>query len=226
MPKTINSFILILLTSILLSACSTLRIDTTAYLSPSLTNTLPKDGKYFVSTSPVNPNNQLLHNEVKRKTEKLVSSKGYNLVSTLDEADWLIAFDFGLANTKTSTGAIPITTSQTSSFSTFNSDGTLTFGTYTQPSTTYYPYSETSYSHYLNAYVIDILASRKKDETIIAWQGDSFSSGNSSDLRLVLDFLLVTTFEHFGTDTKKQLKRTMSLNDPQVIELQNSITGN
>ena len=57
----------------------------------------------------------------------------------------------------------------------------------------------------------------------IIWMGKTVSSGRSSDLREVIDYLLVGTFRYFGQDTGKQQKIKIGSGASEVEELNKAI---
>ena len=56
------------------------------------------------------------------------------------------------------------------------------------------------------------------------WVGDAKSLGASSDLRVVLDYLLVADFQEFGKNTGKAITVDLKQNDPAVYSL-HPLTG-
>jgi len=51
------------------------------------------------------------------------------------------------------------------------------------------------------------------------WVGETISSGSSSDLRKVIDYLIVATFEHLGIDTGGQKTHRILRTDDRVDKL-------
>lgn len=106
----------------------------------------------------------------------------------------------------------------------YTSTGQWATGTTYHPgSITYIPYSYTYFTRYLVVNLYERgrwLSSKEKDlSDAIAWRATTISQGSSSDLRSVIDYLLVATFEEFGKDTGKRKRRTFREGDRRVREL-------
>jgi|GEM_PF-1196006 len=198
-------------------------VKTNAYLSPNLTNTPSPNEKYLVFSAPEKVENPFLEEEVKFKIEKLLSARGYNLVQSLDEADWVVSFGYGITGGETSTTSVPWQTNQSGNFSVYGSGGYAS-GSYTQPSTIYIPITRTTYGRFLSVSLIDWIESKKQQKIITTWKGDSHSVGSSSDLRDVLNYLLIQTFQNFCVDTGKEISNDYYSSDPRVKKLQNNST--
>lgn len=218
-----KTFPLILCFLFLNLGCSAIQVKTTGYLNPSNENLFSKNDKYFVSASE-KAENPFLEAEVKFKIEKLLYDTGYTVVPSLNEVDWVISYSYGRAGDTSSTAMFPLTTTTTETFSTYGMDGTYTFGTYTQPSTTYIPVTSTTYGHFLAVSLINHIESKKQQKIVTAWRSESYSQGESSDLRSVLNYLLVETFQYFGFDTGKEISHSLYPSDPRVKILQNNYT--
>lgn len=54
---------------------------------------------------------------------------------------------------------------------------------------------------------------------IQVWQGRTVSSGESSDFRSIINYLLVAVFEHFGRDTRGEVTRAIGNNDKEAFSL-------
>jgi hypothetical protein len=50
----------------------------------------------------------------------------------------------------------------------------------------------------------------------LAWRAKTVSAGSSSDLRSVIDYLIVGTFQHFGEDTGERQRHTLFENNGEV----------
>lgn len=63
---------------------------------------------------------------------------------------------------------------------------------------------------------------RKHKKLDQVWEGSAESSGENSDLREVMDYLLVQAFAQFGKNISKTMHTTMNGNDKDVEKLRNS----
>ena len=94
---------------------------------------------------------------------------------------------------------------------------------YSSKGVTSRPYSYTSFTRYLGVNLYEKgrwLASEVDDlADAIVWRATTTSAGSSADLRSVVDYLLVTTFDHFGKDTGKRIRKTLYEGDNRVRQL-------
>ncbi len=101
---------------------------------------------------------------------------------------------------------------------TFNSYGGFPYSTIRTPGyTTYVPYSYTVYTRWLKLSLFDSSFIEHKVDPL--WIGTITSSGRSSDLREVLNYMLVCAFDHFGENTKKQIITELPADDKRVKAL-------
>lgn len=155
--------------------------------------------------------NPLLEKEVSSKISKLLEDKGFPQASA-EEADFHIVYWYLIEQGPLHTDSIPINQSI------FFYDpyiGTWSFN----PVTTYQTYSVQHYTRSLSVRVIDAHKSRDSNQAEVIWAADTVSEGGSRDLREILNYLLVATFNYFGQDTGKQVRLKLTPKDPQVIQL-------
>jgi len=110
----------------------------------------------------------------------------------------------------------------------YTNTGQWATGTTYQPGTTsYVPYSYTYFTRFLGISLYEKqrwLASEQDDlGDAIVWRATTTSAGRSSDLRSVVDYLLVTTFDHFGEDTGKRKRKTLFQGDSRVRQLRKGV---
>jgi hypothetical protein len=61
---------------------------------------------------------------------------------------------------------------------------------------------------------------RETGKSRTVWVGEARSTGGSSDLRQVLNPMLVAVFEQFGRNTAKALPIILKQNDPRVRDME------
>jgi hypothetical protein len=164
-----------------------------------------------------------LEAEVGRKIESILAEKGYSVASALD-CDYVLSAFFAIDDGHTAVGARPV----------FHPGGTATTNVYTSrgdwatattnlPGTTSYaPYSYTYYTRYLGATLYERASwtsTQGPNPETAVWSSHVFSSGRSHDLRSVVDYLLVATFDWFGRDSGKQISRSFAERDGRVKAL-------
>ena len=79
--------------------------------------------------------------------------------------------------------------------------------------------SATLYDRWLLIKVVEGSAYRTQKTSPPVWVGEARSVGASSDLRLVLNYLLVADFKEFGKNTGKAVTVEIDANNPEVYSL-------
>jgi hypothetical protein len=161
--------------------------------------------------------NPMLEEEVSRKFEHLLRSKGFAIAS-FDQADLVVVTSYGIGSGQQVGVAQPVfvpggrTTIKNptgGTVATVNTPGTLN----------YVPTTRTEYERWLVISVADGRHGRATGEVKLMWQGETTSSGSNADLREVLNVLLLATVDEFGRNTGRAVRRTISEGNPQVQEL-------
>ena len=83
------------------------------------------------------------------------------------------------------------------------------------------PYSQTIFSHWLTLYLYD--APKAEVASVPPkplWIGEITSSDASSDLRKIINPMLVAAFEHFGENTRERIRDVIAQTDPRVRQLE------
>ncbi len=168
--------------------------------------------------------NPIFHSEVKRKIKTLLVSKGFTVCSP-ESADYQLLFGYGMDSGRTIQGTRMV--HEPSQFVTIrrsNSKGGHSYSTIHVPGSTYsVPYSHTVFSHWLTLYLYDV--SQAEEASVPSsplWIGEISSSDSSSDLREIINPMLVAAFEHFGENTHKRIREIIARADPRINQLQNN----
>ena len=189
-----------------LGCAASYSVGVNGYSSTGQTLQIPHGSSIFVVTDSNVPN-PILEKEVGTKIEKLLTKKGYNIET--DKANYYLLFDYGIDSGRTVTDTIPI----------YHPSA---YGEYPFPTvrlhayTTYMPYSAAIYTRWLILRLIggkDYIISQKAEPL---WIGEITSAGMSSDLRELINYMLVAAFEHFGEDTGRQVTDVILKNDERV----------
>ncbi len=154
-----------------------------------------------------NTPNPILEEEIGMKIKKLLSKKGYSIGT--DEANYYLLFDYGMNSGQTVTDTIPIYHPGGYSHYPYSSF-------YRHGYTSYMPYSTVIYTRWLVLRLIDGKAYRTSKESKPLWIGEVMSAGPSSDLRELINYLLIAAFEHFGEDTGKRVNELFLEDDERV----------
>ena len=154
-----------------------------------------------------NAANPILQREVMVKIETLLKEKGYGVKA--DPADYHLLFRYGIDSGRAVTGVMPIWQSG------FYCDYSYGHG-HRHGYITHVPYSEVVYTRWLVLRLFDGEAYRASKETEPLWIGEIASAGMDSDLRELINYMLIVGFEHFGQDTGKMISEAISKDDERV----------
>lgn len=166
--------------------------------------------------NPQNPN-PLLDEEVRAKLAGALQARGYSVVG-FEDADLYILADVGIGMPReVATVARVWTPDQTT---TVKDALGREVGSLSTPGTASAVRSSAQvFDRWLNIVAIDGGAFRATKEVRVAWQGEARSSGSSSDLRFVANFMLVPMAEYFGRSSDREVSYTMSEADERVLAM-------
>ena len=156
-----------------------------------------------------NATNPILEKEIGMKIQKLLKEKGYRIDS--DEADYYLLFDYAMSHGQSVTNAYPIYHAGVY----YNYP--YSYG-YSHDYTTYIPYSTVVYTRWLELRLIDSKAYKANQKARPLWIGEATSAGRSSDLRGLINYLLIAALEHFGQDTGKRVN-VLFVEDDERLKL-------
>lgn len=213
-----------------LRGCTRYQIGVTTYLSHDLPFPPVDPSTRIAIVTESDPDEPLLEAEVKRKIEALVRGRGFE-VADRDDASHILAAFFAIdaGNTGSGVASVYQPGGTSRSFVYTNTGRWATATTHHPGTTSYVPYSYTYFTRFLGVSLYERerwLASEDDDlADAIVWRATTTSAGSSSDLRRVVDYLLVTTFEHFGEDTGKRKRETLFQGDRRVRDLREEASG-
>ncbi len=192
-------------------------VEINGYAASGQSLQIPEAASICVVTDGNAPN-PILEKEVGVKIEKLLTEKGYNVGR--DKADYFLRFSYGIDAGRTVTEAIPIHHPMFYDEYPFS-------GFYGHGYTTYMPYSEVIHTRWLVLKLFggypDEASKDAQPATPTAgkplWIGEVTSAGTSSDLRELLNYMLVAAFEHFAEDTRRQIPTVISRDDERALRL-------
>jgi len=167
---------------------------------------IPQGATITVVTDSNVPN-PIMEKEVASKIRKLVAEKGYSVEA--NQPDYYLLFDYGIDAGRTVTDMIPI--HHPGFYRPYPYSSVRWYGY-----TTYVPYSEVVHTRWLTLKLIEGKAYRNSKSAEPVWIGEVASAGISSDLREVIDYMLIAAFEHFAQDTQRQVTEIIPKNDERV----------
>jgi len=181
--------------------------------------------------------NIALEEDLARKIEKLLESKGFRVVNDCEKADYIVAFQFGIDSSKIDyTFYIPqvVQKSESGYFSgnsyNYYLGNTDYDGNYyaTKQEVVYLPVTttETIYTRVISVFIVDTNLSKKNGRIELAWQGNFVSSGESGDFRRIADYILVAVNKLFGKDTHGIVSLEIWEDDQEYQQLKKILYGN
>ncbi len=198
------------------AGCSRHLVGVNGFSATGTNLQIPQFASIQIVTDPNVPN-PILEKEIAVKIEKLLNIKDYAV--TTANPNYYLVFRYGMESGRViSTRPVyyPADYStiygyghRRSHFSTIYSPGY----------STYAPYSETVFTRWLVLKLIDAKNYQASDRPQPLWIGEITSTGQSSDLRNIITYMLVAAFDHFGENTHKRLSITITPDDPTVMAL-------
>jgi hypothetical protein len=222
MQKTIG-FLAILVIGLGLSGCSsvsTYTIRVNGYTDPGTPGLIKPGGSFFIIENQ-EAKNPLLEKEINGKITKMLEVRGYS-VTTFEKADYCLMFAYGMGEPRS---VISTTPDYYGSIGWGGGYGWGGWGGWGGPSVGLgIPWggsvdSATLYDRWLLIKVVEGPAYRTQKASPPVWVGEARSAGTSSDLRLVLNYLLVANFKEFGKNTGKAVTVTIDADNPEVYSL-------
>jgi hypothetical protein len=199
-----------------LSGCGAFyNVQVNGYTEPGTVRQMAPGGSFCVIENK-EAKNPLLEQEVKDKIQKLLAAQGY-AVAPFEQADYYLFFAYGMGEPRSVIIGIPDYAGGCGWGMSFVTPGS---GCYLMvpPLVTYVPYT-TLYDRWLLINVVEGPPYRTRKVSQPLWVGEARSTGASSDLRTVLNYLLVADFREFGKNTGKAVTVEIKDNDPAVAAL-------
>ncbi len=193
-------------------------IKVNGYNDPKATRQIAPGATFFVMDNQ-DAKNPLLAQEIKGKINQLLASHGYP-VTTFAKADYYLFFSYGLGEPRSVTVVTP------------DYYGGIGWGAGCGwggpafaigiPWGAYAADRANLYDRWLLLKVVEGPAYRTSKVSRPVWVGEARSVGVSSDLRTVLNYLLVADFREFGKNTARAITVEIKENDPAVFSLTHS----
>lgn len=156
--------------------------------------------------------NPLFEYEVANKIKKALVMKGHIPVDSLSDAECVLVFNYGI-----DTGR-PVTYAST--YSTSHYELNIFTGQFErQPMLRTEVGTSTEFTRRLLLGLFETKDFPLSQKPKPIWFGDVISTGSSSDLRKVIDFLIIAGFEHFGEDTGEQKLHILFQTDERIKKL-------
>jgi hypothetical protein len=223
MQKAIG-FLAMIFVGLCLPSCSsvpTYTIKVNGYTDPAAPAQVRPGGSFFIIENP-EAKNPLLDKEIKEKITKLLLTRGYP-VTTFEKADYYLFFRYGMGEPRSLTTTAPDYYGGIGWGGGFGWGGGYGWGgpsVYVgMPWGGYAADSATLYDRWLLLNVVEGPAYRTQKLSRPVWVGEAHSVGTSSDLRTVLNYLLVAGFREFGKNTGKAVTMEIEAQNPEIYSL-------
>ena len=219
MKKFTRLFLLGLLSVAIVGCASgrTYRVQVNGYTEAVGSAPFAPGASFFVVENPEAPN-LLLEKEVKAKLDKLLEKHGYSLVP-YEQARYCLLFTYGLGPPQTVSTVVP-SVSIGLGYGSGYCDPFAGYGFFWPGWAPYYTETQAIYDRWLRLTAVEGKEYRATGKSRPLWVGEARSSGTSSDLREVLNPLLLAAFEQFGKNTGKALPTVINQKDPRFSELE------
>lgn len=217
-----------------LTACQRIYITTNSFAdTEAIPCGFPKGSSFSIGF--VYTNNELISNdiaemiskEVNRKITKILQDQGLVITKDAASADYNLIFSFGMTSF-TSTVSVPVYIpgqAQYTNGSVYGNGGYVQYNQQTQSSGSfiYVPKQCTYFNRSLVIQVYDARLFRENEQQKQLWNGLAISTGESCDIRDIIDYLLVTAFKHFGKSTQKNIETSMYRENKEVSKLKKHV---
>jgi hypothetical protein len=214
LKQTITLLALILMGCCVSSCAYNYNIKVNGYTEPNAPSLLKPGAAFFVMENK-EAKNPLLEAEIKDKIIKLLTQRHYT-VTTFDKADYYLFFAYGMGEPRSITVVTPDYYGGIGWGMGYGWGGPVfAFGV----PLAYPPDTTTLYDRWLLINVVDGPAYRTRKGSRPVWVGEARSTGASSDLRTVLNYLLVADFKEFGKNTGQAVTLELKEQDPEVTAL-------
>jgi hypothetical protein len=169
---------------------------------------LAKDVPIAVVTDPKSQN-PVLDSQVGVKIERLLRNEGYNVVP-LDKAEYRLSFQLGM-RTGEVVGYVPYREYYGGGYGWHR-------GGYGYGYTAMAPYVDTFFDRWLTMRLAQARPG-EPNEGKVGWVGEATIQTERSDLRQVVDYLLVGCLQEFGLDTRGRVVITIRQDDLRVQDI-------
>lgn len=169
----------------------------------------------------------LFSKEVAYKIENIIKSLGYNVVQDVKQADYCLVFNFEMLSTKQTKDVLKYEPGETiitqgrvskhnhSCHSCCNHESVAYTEETSTPGQFYYvkqDYMAYQKELFIEVYDANLYKETKKQEQL--WKGYSSNCNEDHDLRVAIDYLLISAFKNFGRNTRRNVY--MSLSEKEI----------
>jgi hypothetical protein len=218
MKKFLGLFLLGILAAVMLGCASvkTYQVQVNGYTEGAAPSLAPGASLFVLEDQKAQ--NPLLEKEIKAKVEALLEKQGVVLVP-YDRAEYYLSFTYGLGTPQTVSVTGPSWGIGWGFGTGYRGPG-VSPGIYWPGYGPFYTETKALYDRWLRLTVVEGKFYRDTGKSRTVWVGEARSTGASSDLREVLNSLLIAAFEQFGKNTGKAVLTRIKQNDPRFSGLE------
>ncbi len=208
------------LLALAIPGCAAHRVKINAYLSREFSFPEPRSDASVSIVVGSEPHEPLLEAEVARKIEYLLRRGGYDVVEQ-DQSQYVLTSWLSIDRGTTETDVYPVYDGGGfATASIYSHHGWISATTHVPGRTSYVPYTYTYFTRQLSLtlYQRGRWESAEDDELGPAaiWRCSANSTGKSTDLRSVANYLLAAAFEYFGQDSGQEVRVRFARGDQRI----------
>ncbi|MCX8110143.1 MAG: hypothetical protein N3D15_02705 [Syntrophorhabdaceae bacterium] len=213
-------FILILMMILLQGCAVSYIVRVNGYIDPSKPLDIEPGAKIHI-VEDTKAKNPLLEKEVIFKLDNMLRLKGYQ-VTEPDNARYYMLYGYGIGHERTITSTMPVYTPGRTATVTKTSPTGTSYSTIQIPSsTTYIPYATTVTDKWLFLKLVEGEDYRREGKISPVWIGEASITGEGSNIRELINYLIVGIYNFFGINTKKTISVDVLEDDPLVKRIIN-----
>ncbi len=198
-------------------ALGSVRMNINGYLDHQRPVVFKPGDSFFVAQNP-EADNPLLEKEIADKIKRLLAQKGFSLTAKA-KADYILAFGYSLIQEPPEMHFwLQHQPGRYEQLEVFKDDKGRSYWRtiYAPGRQVYVPQTKIAFTRALSLRVIEARVERASGEARVVWAADTHSRGTDKDLRTVINYLLIGTFEHFGQDTGRLVPQKVPRTDPRL----------
>lgn len=216
---------LVFLTILVLTLCScssSIRVSNNSFADmQSIPYGFPYGSSFYIE-APDETENALFGKEVIHKIATMLRNKGYEVVRTVERADYMLAFTVGMKSFKERIliphyvpGPVKTKRSKVLSW-----DGKWTDCVEEIATSGHYEDVEEERIVFKKDFSVKVFDRVREEETgneELIWNAAVSSSNGRNDLRAEIDYLLFSAFKHFGRNTQKKIYADVQSRDVKTL---------
>lgn len=212
-------YMLVLMVFVLQGCALSYTVKVNGFLDPVVPSKI-KLGSTIHVVEDKEAKNPLLDREIAGKIDNMLKQKGYRVVSESDNPVYYVLYGYGIGHEKTITRTMPMYTPGGTATVTKTGPSGTSYSTIQLPGkTTYVPYTTTVTDKWLSLKIIDGEDYRKLNKNTVLWIGEASVTGEDSDLRGIMDYLIAGISFIFGENTGREVNVKIRDDDPELKKI-------